>query len=205
MKKKIKNTLLYTFLFALILFMLGAAVNIFMMAWAQKYIITHNNLDALPEDFTPDCILVLGAKVIDDNTMSKILSDRVDAGLMVYEHYSGNVPLLLSGGDKPGQNEINAMSVYAFAKGAKEDLVLTDGKGVNTRASMARAKEIFNAKKMIVVTQDFHMARSLFLARSMGLEAYGVTSDFRMYYPRNYIREYFARIKDMLLVMSGNI
>ena len=201
MRKKLKNATIYILLIILTLLILGGIANIFMLAWSAQYITEHKSISSLPKDFEPDCILVLGAKVIDDDTMSTILTDRVDVGLMVYEHYKGKVPLIMSGGSSSGQNEVNAMSVYASANGVEDELILTDGQGVNTYASISRAKKIFNAKKIIIVTQDFHMARSIYIARSLGIEAYGVTSDLRIYYQSNHIREYFARIKDMLYML----
>ncbi len=200
MIKKLKTAGIYILLFLLILLMLGGVANVFMLAWADRYTVTHESISALPSDFKPDCILVLGAKAIDDNTMSAILSDRVKVGLAVYNHYDGEVPLLLSGGSAPGENEVNAMAVHVSAEGVSDELILTDGEGVNTYASISRAKELFKAEKIVIVTQDFHMARSVFIARSLGLEAYGVTADLRAYFPRNYIREYFARIKDLFAV-----
>ncbi|MBQ9921867.1 MAG: YdcF family protein [Clostridia bacterium] len=203
MKKKLKITLLYILLIGIILLMLGGIVNVFMMAWAQRYMVAHDKIDMLPSDFTPDLIMVLGAKAIDDNTMSKILTDRVDVGLKAFWHYDGEIPLLLSGADTPGQNEVNAMSVYVNAAGVSDNLILTDGDGLNTYASVFRSKEQFGAKKILIVTQDFHLPRSLYIARSLGIEAYGVSSDLHKYFKRNYIREYFARIKDFLYVMSA--
>ena len=201
MKKKIKIISIYAILFIIILFMLGGIVNIFMEAWSDAYTVTHEKIEALPQDFLPDCILIPGAKVHDDSTMSTILTDRVDIGLEVFGHYSENVPLLLSGGDTPGENEINAMHLYVSACGVEDESVLTDGEGVNTYASILRAKEVFNAEKILIVTQDFHLPRAIFIARSLGMEAYGVSSDLHKYYTRNYIREYFARIKDVFSVM----
>ena len=201
MKRKIKTALIYILLITLILLMLGGVVNIFMLAWAQKFILPHTSLDTLPEGFTPDCIVVLGAKVADDETVSLILADRLDVGMQVYEKYDKKVPLLMSGGDTPGENEINAMTVYATSGGVQEDSILKDGGGVNTYASIRRARDIFGAKKMIIVTQDFHMARSVYIARSLGVEAYGVTSDLRIYFRSNHVREFFARIKEVFNVM----
>lgn len=202
MKKKLKIILLYAILILIILLLLGGILNVFMMAWAQRYTVAHDKLDLLPSDFTPDFIIVLGAKAIDDNTMSKILTDRVDTGIKAFWHYGGKIPLLLSGGDTPGQNEINAMSVYVNAAGVSENLIFTDGEGINTYVSVLRSKEQFDAKRILIVTQGFHLPRSLYIARSLGIEAYGVSSDLHRYFARNYIREYFARIKDFLYVMS---
>lgn len=196
MKKKIKISILYCVLVALILAMLGGIINVFMMSWSLKYTTDHKNISKLPQDFNPDYIIVLGARAIDDYTVSAILADRINAGLEIYNYYHSQVPIIMSGGSGQGPDEPNAMSVYAFSKGLDNTAVLKDGQGVDTFTSLSRAKEIFGAKKVIIVTQSFHLPRCLFISRSLGIEAYGVSSDYRQYYASNYIREYFARIKD---------
>ncbi len=62
---------------------------------------------------------------------------------------------------------------------------------------MVRAKEIFQANQIIIVTQEFHLPRALYIARSKGIEAYGITADRRVYSSINYLkaREIIANIK----------
>lgn len=65
---------------------------------------------------------------------------------------------------------------------------------------MYRAKEIFGVKKMIVVTQGYHLYRAVYIARALGVEAYGVAADLQDYALvtdiKNNLRETLARVKD---------
>ena len=68
---------------------------------------------------------------------------------------------------------------------------------------MYRARDIFQVKQIVVVTQKYHMYRALYVASAMGLEAYGVASDPRPYGGQLYrdIRELLARPKDLLYTL----
>ena len=65
---------------------------------------------------------------------------------------------------------------------------------------MFRAKEIFGANKIVIVTQKYHLYRSIYIARQLGIEAYGVGADPRKYVGETYreIREILARDKDFI-------
>ncbi len=147
-----------------------------------------------------DCILVLGCRVYEDGTPSHMLEDRLLQGIALYE--AGTAPKLLMSGDH-GQreyDEVNAMKQFAVEKGIASSDVFMDHAGFSTYESLYRAKEVFGVKKVIIVTQEYHLHRALYIARQLGLEAYGVASD-----PRGYagqimrdVREILARDKDFL-------
>ena len=75
-----------------------------------------------------------------------------------------------------------------------------DHAGFSTYESIYRAKEIFNVKKIIIVTQKYHLYRALYIANQLGIEAYGVGSDPRQYVGATYreAREILARDKDFV-------
>lgn len=78
-----------------------------------------------------------------------------------------------------------------------------DHAGFSTYESMYRAKEIFGAEKILVVTQEYHLYRSLYVAERMGLDAYGVPAadvDYSGQKVRD-IREYLAIVKDFAKVI----
>ena len=90
---------------------------------------------------------------------------------------------------------------YAVEAGIPSEDVFMDHAGFSTYESMVRAKEVFQAKKIIIVTQEYHLNRALYLAHKLGLEAYGVPADLRNYsgqFKRD-IREIAARCKDFAL------
>ena len=145
-----------------------------------------------------DCILVLGAGVHSDGSPSDMLEDRLRRGVELYA--LGAAPKLLMSGDhgRDGYDEVDAMKHYAVEQGIASTDVFMDHAGFSTYESMYRAKEVFQAKKIIIVTQEYHLYRALYIAESLGLEAYGVSSDYRSYYGQTArdLREVLARVKD---------
>ena len=75
-----------------------------------------------------------------------------------------------------------------------------DHAGFSTYESIYRAKDIFEAKKVVIVTQEYHLYRALYIANQLGLEAYGVGADPRQYVGATYreLREILARDKDFI-------
>lgn len=148
-----------------------------------------------------DCILVLGCGIRDDGTPSHMLEDRLLRGIELYE--SGASKRLLMSGDHGSEDydEVNLMKDFAVERGAPSEAVFMDHAGFSTYESIVRAKEVFQVKKMIIVSQEYHLPRALYLADCMGLEAYGVASDLRSYRAQTYreIREIAARAKDVIL------
>lgn len=136
--------------------------------------------------------IVLGARVEDDGTPSNTLYDRVLTGVELYK--TGKAPkLLLSGGNK----EPAAMRKLALELGVPESDLIVDDLGTRTYESCVRAKTVFGIDRVIVVTQDYHLARSLFLCENLGIDAVGVDAKRREYLGERYawVREYLSRVK----------
>lgn len=145
-----------------------------------------------------DCVVVLGCLVREDGTPSAMLRDRLRRGVALYD--DGAAPKLLMSGDhgREGYNEVEAMKAYAVAAGVPSADVFMDHAGFSTYESMYRARDVFGAKKILVVTQEYHLYRALYIAEQLGLEAYGVASDYETYYgqTKREVREVLARVKD---------
>ena len=145
-----------------------------------------------------DCIIVLGAGLKSDGSPSDMLTDRLLTGIELVEN-GADAKLLLSG-DNSGAyyNEVGAMLAFVSDKGIAEERVLLDNEGFSTFESICRAVEEFGAKKVIIVTQGYHLHRALYIARQFRLEAYGVSADLRSYRGQLYrdVREHLARVKD---------
>jgi vancomycin permeability regulator SanA len=167
-------------------------MNIWIVQTSKPYFVSAEQA----ADLQADCILVLGAGVWGE-TMTPILRDRVEVGVSLYE--AGAAKKILFSGDHGRENydEVNAMKNYALERGVPGEDIFLDHAGFSTYDSMYRARDVFLAERIIVVTQEFHMARALFIARSLGMEANGVTSDLRKYLMSDtYIsRERMARVK----------
>ena len=145
-----------------------------------------------------DCILVLGCLVNNGGVPSDMLHDRLRQAVELY--HLGAAPKLLMSGDHGRENydEVDAMKTYAVGEGIASEDVFMDHAGFSTYESMYRAKEVFGAKKVIIVTQEYHLYRAVYIAGSLGLDAYGVTSDYNRYLGqfRRDVREVLARVKD---------
>jgi SanA protein len=123
--------------------------------------------------------LVLGAWVRPNGTLSQVLADRVDAGIVLYK--AGVVDKLLMSGDNrvSHYNEPRRMCEYAIKHGVPADHIAMDFAGRRTYDSMYRAKHIFGVSEMVVVTQRFHLDRSLFLCKHVGIPAVGFAADVK--------------------------
>lgn len=146
-----------------------------------------------------DCILVLGCGVHDDGSPSDMLHDRLRRSVELYE--AGAAPKLLMSGDhgRKGYDEVDAMKSFAVEAGIPSENVFMDHAGFSTYESMVRAKEIFRAEKIIIVTQEYHLFRAIYIAEQLGMEAYGVSSNYRRYRNQDDMnaREVLARVKDV--------
>lgn len=166
-----------------------------------------NRIFPAPEAYNngkADCIVVLGAAVYDNGTLSYMLRDRLDYGIALYK--DGAAPKLVMSGDhgREHYDEVNAMKDYAVSCGVPSEDIFMDHAGFSTYDSMYRAKEIFGAENLIVVTQKYHLYRALYIGDKLGIDVCGVSSDQRQYagQARREVREMLARCKDMVKVMA---
>lgn len=185
----------------LILLSLMAAVALGALGINGYVVLSTKDQILSPEEMTnysADCILVLGCLVKDDGTPSSMLHDRLQRGVELYE--TGAAPKLLMSGDhgREDYDEVNTMKQFALDAGIASADVFMDHAGFSTYESLYRAKEVFGAKKIVIVTQKYHLYRALHIANALGLEAVGVAADYRSYAGQTYrdVREILARNKD---------
>jgi len=170
------------------------AIQIYIGQSAKKFIIT--------ADIAPACdaVMVLGALVYSDGTPSPLLADRLEYGYELYR--SGKAKKILVSGDhgQPDYDEVKGMMDYLIQKGVPPEDIFLDHAGFNTYDSMYRARDIFGIKTLLISTQVFHMDRAVFIARKMGLEAYGYPCADKSSYRMSYLntRESLARVKAFL-------
>ncbi len=197
--KKIKKLMKYFFVIIVIaaatvgIGVLGT--NLYVRGSVKDRILKSEEAEAL-EDV--DCILVLGASVQNNEKPSLMLQDRLDKGIELY--FAGCSNKLLMSGDHGSAyyNEVNVMKNYAASAGIPTEDIFMDHAGFSTYESMYRAKYIFNAKKVVIVTQRYHLYRSLYVAKQLGLDAYGVACEDIKYSGQTYrdVREILAISKD---------
>lgn len=145
-----------------------------------------------------DCILVLGCGVLSDGRPTAMLRDRLNKSVELYD--AGVSDRLLMSGDHGSAfyDEVNTMKNFAIDKDVPSSHIFMDHAGFSTYESMYRAKEIFCAKKVVIVTQKYHLYRAVYVARALGLDAYGVAAagdDYGGQFFRD-VREILARNKD---------
>lgn len=179
--------------------LLGSAallgINLWVTGTVRERIITEEKAAELQN---VDCIVVLGCQVRSDGTPSHMLEDRLKRAVSLYGR--GAAPKLLMSGDHgtKGYDEVDAMKRYAVEAGIPSEDVFMDHAGFSTYETIYRAKEIFGAKKILVVTQQYHLYRAMYIAQAMDMEVYGVAADYRRYSGQlaRDIREVLARAKD---------
>ena len=145
-----------------------------------------------------DCIIVLGAGIRGNNP-SPMLEDRLLTGINLYKENISNKIIVSGDHGKENYDEVNVMKNYLLNKKIPSEDIFMDHAGFSTYDSIYRAKEIFKAKKIVIVTQKYHLYRALYIAEKLDLEAYGIVANRRIY--RNQlkrdIRELAARVKDL--------
>lgn len=195
LKKRLKKVILLLVLLLILAGSTALIVNQNVESVGSKYIV---NSSAVPN---ADAILVLGAYVFPSGTVSTMLNDRLTAGYELYEQ--GKAPKLIVSGDhgQKDYDEVNSMKSFLKDKGVPNQDIFMDHAGFSTYESMYRARDIFQVQKVIIVTQEYHLMRAVYVARALGLEAYGVAADRRDYgqaMKMYKIREIAARNKDFL-------
>lgn len=149
---------------------------------------------------TADCILVLGAGIREDGSPTPMLAERLDAAIELYKSHAA--PKLIMSGDhsRKDYDEVRTMKDYTIEKGVPSEDIFMDHAGFSTYESIYRARDIFQAQDLLIVTQEYHLYRALYIANALSLKAQGVPSDTQRYSGQLYrdLREILARDKDFL-------
>ena len=146
-----------------------------------------------------DCIIILGAGVW-GNKPSSMLEDRLLEGIKLYQANVSDKIIMSGDHGREEYDEVNIMKKYAIEKGIPSENIFMDHAGFSTYESIYRARDIFKANKVVIVTQEYHLYRELYIANQLGMEAYGVGADPRKYVGATYreLREILARDKDFI-------
>ncbi|MDB5260465.1 MAG: hypothetical protein JWN37_696 [Candidatus Nomurabacteria bacterium] len=189
---------IFKLIFKILVAAMGAIVVIFVgfKIYSLSFI---KDMDKLSNAHTA---IVLGASVTSAGQLSSILKDRADIAISLYKN--GKVKTILITGDDGTEyhNEVNPTRDYMLSQGVPTEAIFLDHAGFDTYSSMYRARDIFMVDSAIIVTQSFHLPRSLFIARSLGIKAYGARADQHEYLFKNNIREVFADVKAVIDVVS---
>lgn len=199
LKRKLPKGVVISLIVVLVLGVLGVAavagVNGWVVGSVSSRMLSEEQAAALQD---VDCIVVLGCQVRSDGSPSHMLEDRLKRSVALYDMNAS--PKILMSGDHGTveYDEVDAMKRYAVNAGVPSADVFMDHAGFSTYETVYRAKEIFGADKVIIVTQEYHLYRALYIAKQLGVDAYGVAADYRQYSGQlsRDIREVLARVKD---------
>ncbi len=197
-KIKLKKIISILLLIALIGASVPLLINIYILEYTNEYILTVEEAS----EHNYDCVMVLGAGVW-GTSPSPMLEERLNRGIEIYK--TGCTDRILMSGDhgRESYDEVNVMKDFAVSAGAVKNEVFMDHAGFSTYESMYRARDIFEVKSIVIVTQKYHLYRAIYNARKLGLDAYGVAADGQYNYSLpvrgyNNFRESLARCKDFL-------
>lgn len=146
-----------------------------------------------------DYIVILGAG-IRRGKPSPMLEDRLKTGISLYNNDISNKILITGDHMNDDYDEVTVMKNYLLEHGIPEEDIITDNYGISTYDSIYRVKNVYKSNKVVIVSQRYHLYRTLFLSDNLDLESYGVEANLRYYYGQWYreIREILARNKDFI-------
>lgn len=178
------------------LFLIPIGVNFYVKLSTKDQIIENDDYANLENI---DCIIVLGAGIWGDKP-SYMLEDRLLEAIDLYQNNVSSKIIMSGDHGREEYDEVNIMKNYAIERNIPSEDIFMDHAGFSTYDSIYRAKDIFKAKKVVIITQKYHLYRALYIANQLGLEAYGVGADPRQYKGAAYreIREILARNKDLI-------
>ena len=200
MKKNFLKKWLHRLLICLLIAAVAAlGLNFYVLASAYPAIYDDENIPA--DNY--DCILILGCSVLATGAPSAMLKDRLDRGISLYQ--AGLAPKIIVSGDHGTQNydEVNAMKNYCLEQGVPSEDIFMDHAGFSTYESLYRARDIFQADNIIIVSQKYHLYRAEYIASALGLNAVSVSADYHRYRGQFYreAREILARDKDFFFAL----
>ncbi len=184
-KSRVKSISVVRRMLAIVLKLLTAGLVLGLLALAVPRLVTGlyawNKITPAAGAPARRVAIVFGAGLWRDGSPTPVLQDRVAAAAELY--FSGKVEKLLMSGDNSYiyHNEPGAMHDYAIDLGIPEGAIVLDYAGRRTYDTCYRAKAIFGVQEAILVTQNFHLPRALYLCNHLGLPAVGVSADLRVY------------------------
>ena len=147
-------------------------------------------------------VMIPGAAILKNGNPSPILEERISKAEIIYNSHLANKILVTGNSVSPKiYDETSAIKLKLLRDGIPKEDIIIDSLGIDTYASIYRAKNTYNVNSMIIASQSFHLPRAIFIAKSLGINAYGIKSDQSNTQIRNYFREIVAVPKAVLNVI----
>lgn len=194
MKRKYKAVIFVVLGIVLLIGIAAVSLSVYMVKATEKSVFI---ADTFKNDEKADCILILGAGV-KDGKPKPMLRDRLLTGIELYK--SGAAKKIIMSGDhgRADYDEVNVMRSFAIEQGVRAEDIFLDHAGFSTYDSVYRAKNIFGAENIIIVSQKYHLYRALYISEKLDVKAAGVSANLNTYggQLKRDIREIIARDKD---------
>lgn len=183
--------------------LLGCFLVIILLANVIVLVSARSHIFSRVDDLSPaQAVIILGAGVYKDGTLSPVLKERVDTAVAVYK--KGLAKKILMSGDNSSRNynEVSPVHQYLTESGVPLEDIFLDYAGFETYDTMYRAQSIFDVQSAIIVTQSFHLSRAIYIADSLGIDAQGINppADKSTWY--NYLRETLSVVKAVYNVVA---
>jgi SanA protein len=168
---------LSVFLVAAVIFIYGVNRYVYLRA-APK---AEDSITEIKIEEPPRIAVVFGAGVRASGRPSPALYDRILTAVELYR--AGRVRKILMSGDNrvENYNEPTVMKETAVKMGVPPENVVEDFAGRRTFDTCVRAKEIFGVTRAVLVTQEFHLNRAIYLCEAVGVDSVGISADRRKY------------------------
>lgn len=190
--------------------MLGALLLLVVLTWGANHAIESATRNFITADINkvPTCktALLLGtSKVLKHQQVNEYFFRRINATVNLYK--CGKVKYIIVSGDNSieNYNEPADMRRDLIKAGVPDSVIFMDFAGFRTFDSVVRAKEVFGQDTVVIVSQEFHNQRAVFIAQKCGMVAYGYNAEDVDAYTgfKTRFREFFARLKVFWDVYSG--
>ncbi|WP_395052369.1 vancomycin high temperature exclusion protein [Flavobacterium sp.] len=193
MKKQFKKLFYLSIIGLIILF----SVNFYVKSVTNSLIYSSQN--DLPKN---NIGIIFGAGINGDKP-SKYLKDRLDAGIFLFKSKKINKILLSGDNGNDEHDELTVMKKYCYSKGIDTTKIYIDYAGFDTYSTMYRAKYIFKIQSAILITQEYHLNRAIYIGNKLGIKSVGFSANVGKYNNYKYVcfREYFSILKSVFDVL----
>jgi SanA protein len=184
------------FVITCLVLLLGAMLAPLLMRLAVS-----SDIYTLADDVPQAEVAIIPGASVYERQPSPVLAERANAAVELY--MKGKVAKILVTGDNGAlsHDEVSPVRRYLLDAGVKPQDIFVDHAGFDTYSSMFRAVAVFHATSAIIVTQDFHLPRAVFIARALGINAYGFLA-LGQGNAYDYMREVPASDKALLDLLS---
>jgi len=122
-------------------------------------------------------LLIPGASVYYNDIPSPVLTERLDKGIKLFNKYKKFKIILTGDGKDKSYNEVRSMHKYLLLHGIPEQQIFLDFEGYSTFESIRNSRIKFKTDHIIIISQDYHLPRALYIAKNLGIKAKAISAN----------------------------